>query len=367
MRISKQTPMNAEAIVGVDRDGAETYLLVVKGTFVIPHDGSTPILSSEQEPLTYADEYYGDAATTSIRSAGDFSLRKPMCDIVVVGSARTRPGERTRSILAGIQIGSAIRKVIRVVGNRHWERGAVGQFVPSEPEYFESMPLIYERAFGVTDTSHENPRRHTAHPANFVGVGLHTNSEPINVIGKLLPNLEHPDRPITSWGNSTRTMCFAFVSPPWQPRARYAGTYDPKWLEDRFPLLPDDFDEMYFQTAPADQMVAALLGDEQITLVNLTPEGRISFRLPSCRMPAVFIYSRRPEENHELKLDTLIIEPDRRRMHLVWRIAVRCIGKPYALQEIVVGDMSERWWRLRRSHKPYYSSIREFLRAKAAR
>ncbi len=367
MKVSKQTLMNAQAIVGVDRDGAETYLLVVKGTFDIPEDGAPPRLASEQEPLTLADEYYGDAATTSIRRAGDFSLHKPRCDIVVVGSAHAPNGAPTRSTVVGIQVGEAIRKVIRVVGDRHWERAATGQFVPSEAELFATMPLVYERAFGGTDTTHENARRHAAHPENFVGAGLHTDAEPRHVLGKPLPNLEHPAQPIVAWGGTSRTMCFAFVSPPWQPRASHAGTYDADWKAQRYPLVPHDFNELYHQTAPADQMLTALNGGEQVTLANLAPKGRLSFLVPSVRMPAVFLYARRSEERHELKLDTLIIEPELRRLHMVWRVAVRCSGKPYALQEIVVGEMSEGWWRRRRSPKPHYASINELIRAQRLR
>jgi hypothetical protein len=367
MKISKQTPMNAMTILGVDKNGAETFLLVVKGTFDIPLDGSEPVLSAEQAPLIFADEYYGDAAKTSIKQAYDFSLAKPMCDVVVLGSAHAPGGKPVRDLVVGLQIANAIRKVIRVVGDRVWERTVGGQFVASDTQLLETMPLIYERAFGGTDTSHDNPKRHGAHRENLVGTGFHLNADPAQVLGKKLPNLEDPNRHIGAWGETTPTTCFSFISPAWLPRASYAGTYDEKWREERFPLLPDDFNDMYFQAAPADQIVAGLQGGEQVTLVNLSPQPRLSFPVPRIRMPAVFMYTGRPDENYELKLDTLIIEPDKLKLHLVWRIAVRCIGKPYALHEVVVGEMPAKWWRWRRSRKRYYTSIGEFVRAKAAR
>lgn len=36
----------------------------------------------------------------------------------------------------------------------------------------------------------------------------------------------------------------------WQPRLRYAGTYDQHWMDERLPFLPEDFDLRYFQSAP---------------------------------------------------------------------------------------------------------------------
>ena len=59
----------------------------------------------------------------------------------------------------------------------------------------------------------------------------------------------------------------------WQARVGFAGRYDDAWLAERFPFLPTDFDERYFQSAPADQWTDHLRGGE-VLLLNLTGEER---------------------------------------------------------------------------------------------
>ena len=68
-----------------------------------------------------------------------------------------------------------------------------------------------------------------------------------------------------------------------QPRYPYAGTYDQHWIDEVFPFLPADFDDRYYQAAPEDQWIDEPQGGEEVVLVNLTPEGRTSFRLPPGR------------------------------------------------------------------------------------
>ncbi len=45
-------------------------------------------------------------------------------------------------------------------------------------------------------------------------------------------------------------------------RIKFAGTYDDKWKDERFPFLPQDFDEQYFLSAPVD------LSDEEVLRIN---------------------------------------------------------------------------------------------------
>jgi len=358
--------MQAGITAGIAKDGREIYVLVVKGTFDIPLDESAPQLSAEQAELVYADEYYGEPAVTSIRQACDFALAKPKTDVVLVGSAHSPGGVPTQALRVTMQVGNVIEKTIRVVGNRKWEMSLLSGLRATEPEPFQSMPLTYERAFGGSDTTHRNPRRHGFHYENLVGVGLHTNTDTAQAIDKPLPNLEDTRRPIASWGDTTPTMGFSFVSPNWKPRINHAGTYDDEWLENRFPFLPDDFDEMYFQTAPADQTVPYLKGGERVTLTNLSPHGELVFSLPVVDLPVTFLYRSREEneENHRPNLDTVILEPDRLRFQMIWRTVTQKTGKPDELQEVIIGPMSDKWWRRKRSWKPHYRSLAEYIQSR---
>ncbi|WP_163069707.1 DUF2169 domain-containing protein, partial [Acinetobacter baumannii] len=53
-------------------------------------------------------------------------------------------------------------------------------------------------------------------------------------------------------------------------------------------FLPADFDERYFQSAPADQWTDHLRGGEEVLLLNLTGEERAAFRVPRREVPVTF-------------------------------------------------------------------------------
>lgn len=78
----------------------------------------------------------------------------------------------------------------------------------------------------------------------------------------------------------------------WQARVGFAGRYDDAWLAERFPFLPADFDERYFQSAPADQWTDHLRGGEEVLLLNLTGEERAAFRVPRREVPVTFFLKR---------------------------------------------------------------------------
>ena len=51
-------------------------------------------------------------------------------------------------------------------------------------------------------------------------------------------------------GQNVLAAAFGPVGRHWEPRVRYAGTYDDRWTEDRMPLLPKDFDDRFHNAAP---------------------------------------------------------------------------------------------------------------------
>ena len=104
-------------------------------------------------------------------------------------------------------------------------------------------------------------------------------------------------------------VSFGILGRNWQPRIRFAGTYDDRWLNSAFPFLPEDFDDRYFQSAPADQQIPFLQGGETVRCINMTPGGKFAFTVPKVEVPIVFRFRDR-EVRVEPNLDTLIIEPD---------------------------------------------------------
>src|SRR5262245_16089719 len=160
--------MLAGLSVPADKHGAEHCVVVVKGTFEPDSSGELQ-LAAEQQPLVYADEHYGDPATSCIRYECDFALEKPHAEVIVVGKAVAPQREPVRELMVRLEVDGRSKDVL-VTGDRRWMRGASG-VTASRTQPFVEMPLTYDRAFGGTDDS-RGPERTDVEPRNLHGVGF---------------------------------------------------------------------------------------------------------------------------------------------------------------------------------------------------
>ncbi len=327
------TGMEAGLTVATDKDGRDHCVVVVKGTFDVGDDGQ-PKPGEKQEPLVLTDVHHGDPASTSIKYECEFALFKPRADVIVNGQVYAPKGKPVQELTVALEIGST-RKEIRVVGDRRWERGILG-FSASEPVPFLTMPLAYERAFGGSDQTHQNPKHHGTELRNTIGVGFHKNPDPETIEGQPLPNLEHPRKPMRTWSDTPPPVGYGSVGRNWQPRLKFAGTYDERWRDERFPFLPEDFDPQYFQSAPVDQQVSHFEGDEVIRCINMTAEEVFKVHVPRFDLPLVYRFRDRDVATAP-RLDTVIVEPDRSRVLAIWRASLPLGRKIHALREVVVG------------------------------
>jgi hypothetical protein len=112
-----------------------------------------------------------------------------------------------------------------------------------------------------------------------------------------------------------------------------AGTYDDKWAKERQPLLALDFDERFYQCAPPDQQTKGfLVGGELIELINMTPSGRLSFRLPRVTFGFKTDFEDGTSMSHRANLHTVIVEPDVPRIMVVWHTQLPCHHKVLKLK-----------------------------------
>jgi hypothetical protein len=328
---------------------------VVKGTFLIPDDGGPALLMGEdaQLPLVMADTFSGAPGFSAPIRESEFCLRKPRCDVLLAGTAYAPGGRPAQRTTVGVRVG-AWRKVFDVVGNRVWRLGGLGA---TTPDPFVTMPISYDNAFGGTDNFHADPARHRSYPPNPVGRGFHGDLTPELVNGTPLPNTEERGEPITAPNGRYRPMAFGPVGRGWLPRLGFAGTYDQSWLDNVFPFLPADFDDRYFQAAPEDQQIDEPQGGEEVTLLNLTPQGRTHFRLPAAEVPITFLRRDGKTVHRRAVLDTLSIEPEAGRLCLVWRTALALRRNLFEIVEALVGERSRAWWRARQLGKDYYPGL----------
>src|SRR5262249_10572610 len=153
------TGMQAGYTMGMQPDGRELLVVVVKGTFTIPDDPTQePRLAEKQVPLVEADVFTGEPGLSAPLYEIDFAPRKPRCDVLLNGSAYAPGGKPTSRVTVSLQVGS-LRKSFDVVGHRSWKTGIL-MIGSTEPEPFSVMPISYNNAFGGVDRSQENPAKH---------------------------------------------------------------------------------------------------------------------------------------------------------------------------------------------------------------
>lgn len=314
-----------------DTDGIDTLFVVVKATFLL---GPPVALSVDQLPVTLADQYWGEPVVSSLKYASDMHLAKPGTDVALVGQAWA-PGNRPVQQL-DVRLAVAEREqVVRISGNRVWRDGAM-----TYPEPFQSMPLVYEYAYGGTHVIDVEKREMLAEERNPIGCGFTGKRNARELEGLALPNIEDPKTLLRSPGDKADPLCFGFTAPSWLPRRAYAGTYDAGWEKHRAPYLPEDFDPRFFQSAhPSFVFDRYLQGGETVQLDNLSRRGPLRFTLPKCRLTARVLIAGRTE-TPSLHLDTILLEPDEDRFSLTFRGAVRCDKQALKVEQVDINMKS---------------------------
>jgi hypothetical protein len=331
MKLENTTSFEVAALPLTGPKGDYLLTVIVKGTFVFGPGRCEP--ADEQIPIVYGDELYGEAG--GIHYESDVLPFKPRTDAVLRATAYA-PGEKpAEKVLVSAKVGP-VEKQIMVFGERLWNHAGVlsHKYIMTEAKPFVRQAIIYEEAFGGIDAV---SGQYCAE--NLVGKGFCSPKSKQNLAGKPLPCIEDPRHLIRTPADHPRPVGFGFYGRAWQPRAAYAGTYDPAWRKQRCPLLPEDFDARYYNGAHPDLQVDGYLqGNEPVTLINLTPEGRADWRLPDLRLTCAVTRrngnGRREKQSMAMNLDTLFLEPDARRCCIVWRTST-------ALSEPSVADIDQ--------------------------
>jgi hypothetical protein len=329
LQLKNKTPFEAGIAVFPDENCIDTLYITIKTTFEI---GMTLKVADEQVPIVYADEYWGEPGQSSLKYASEVHLTKPSTDIIMMGEACAPEKRPVSSLDVTLAVGDR-KKIVRVFGDRKW--------IPTKkrlkiypPAPFETMPLIYERAFGGEHIIDEEKGEILFESRNPVGVGFRGKRSGKELAGAMLPNLEDPAQMITNPGDQPTPACFSYVSPSWDPRKSYAGTYDEAWQQKRSPYLPDDFDNHFFNAAHPDLVARKYLtGGEPVTITNMSPDGPLSFKLPICEMQTDTIVAGKTQIP-PLNLETVLIEPNDSRLTMIWRAAIQCDKKALKVEQV---------------------------------
>lgn len=304
MDLVNETGFEAAWIIGKIDSPRFALTAIVKGTFRLRPDEAA-IRVDEQLPLT-GDLFDSDDPARPLRYPMDFAPFKPRADVLLVGTCHTPDSTPASFVPVTFQIGQRVKSAL-VFGDRHWSGRAVTKPLP-----FTALPLSWERAFGGPVFA-ENPLGRGAVPSG---------EEPVERL--LLPNLESPDRLIRKPSDNPAPVGFGPIPDAWPQRLRRCGTFDDRYLKERWPWPPVDLDWAFFNAASEDQQVDGYLkGDEPLVMENL----HVGIPLYRSRLPGLRVrcflneHTRADFRLREFNtfLDTSWIDMDSETLVLVWR------------------------------------------------
>lgn len=276
--------------------GSLHLTVVVKARFAYTPGGAATILPAPA--MVLRDRNYGRSAHRSVGAASDLAPRLPRAQVTLFGHAYAPPGE--------LAVAGAVRLVVGRKGplldkTLH----VLGDSIEGARQPYQKMRVTYERAL----RSDENP----------VGISVEDG----------LPTIVDPARPLAPAG-------FGPISLYWPARRDLLGALDRGELDRAIPDFPEDFDWSYFQSAPADQRLDALVGDEWILIDGMHPVlSRVRFELPSAAAAARLTLAGSAAVALDLTLDTVVIDADLQSFDLAFRGSA-----PLAIDESELGRVS---------------------------
>jgi hypothetical protein len=377
MELVNGTKHDLQATQGLDKTGQPWLIVIAKATYRFECDDTgRPVLADKQNKLIASDVFEAEPGLSTPFFESDYVPFKAACDVIVKASTYAPWGGGQPKPVAQLDVGlrvaasaadgGAVRlqKAIRVYGERQWRRRAGIAWQVTEPQPFTTMPITYGRAFGGTHT-HEmidsrNPADYCAHPGNLVGRGY--------AAGKFARLLDGaPAHQTELWtGGQVHTITnpealhtpasLGPIARNWLPRRQLAGTYDQRWQDEVFPLLPEDFDERFYQCAPLDQQMPYPKGGEVIALANLTQaaakdyahtQGICSFKLPRLTLPMVVLPKNRRQIALTPVVDTIAIDADAGTYDITWRARTPLKRSLHEIHTVAAGSVCKRWWKSR--------------------
>lgn len=287
----------------LDREG-ERLVVIVKATYELLPDSPALELAApgRMRPPWFADVPWGEPEVSSIAYATNLFVRKPGTDVLVVGEGCAPNGQPVPSFDTFVRVG-ALQKACRVFGLRVWEANGAG-LTPPAP--IDRVEMRYDYAWGGFDDS--DPERVVEEPRNPVGKGCVRDVRALT--HQPAPNIEDPRFPIRDCRTRPPPAGIGPIGRNYEPRRRYAGTYDQAWQDLRAPLPPKDFDDR-FNSSASEGLFAEepLWGGEEVGLLNLTPGGGAKrFFLPRVQPRLEFRVQSRDTQSSRPPLDTVLID-----------------------------------------------------------
>ncbi len=317
MEFVNKTPLPAKLFIGkVEGATRRIGLVVAKATFHVGPDGVSKYDMDDPYPIFPSDE-----ETLLGLLPRDDLPKTDGIDVIVLGNAYAPKDQLISHMTVSLMIGRLTRYLL-IFGDREW----VKRKKISSPKLFDIMPLIYGRAFGgsaeveidrgsfITVSDPRNPDG-KGFDAIFYSKSLAKMLKPLRGYPRMpevrvLPNIEDPDHLIRSWEDSPAPASWATLPMTSALHAQRSIYTD----NNQFEMLPSLFHRAHPSLVLTD--IAPLT---EVQLRGMTPNGQMYFRVPDWQVRTEFLLNKRHVEER-LKLDTLVILPERKRFYVVYRL-----------------------------------------------
>lgn len=321
------TPWPHLAFERADLDDRLLQVVVMQGSFrVVTGEPLEPL--PDQEPVYPVDVYRGEPGSSSLVRAGAVATVKPRTDVTLDAVARSpQPEERWEVRLT---VGD-LQHRLGVLAPQRWTRDEDGAWAAEPRQPCGEVSIVYERAFGG---AFERGGEIFEEPRNPVGTGLtledlvpeeHRGDDPPTT-EIWAPQIVGVDDPPFSPGASLTPRGWGAIPSSFAPRRDRVGTCDDEWLRTRWPCLPKDFDDDFYQSAHPELVYPGYLrGDEVLRVDGVTRDGApVEARLPGWLVWVLLrLHGGRlvaaPARLDSLHLDLTSPDRDDHRAYLGWR------------------------------------------------
>ncbi|MCG9595572.1 DUF2169 domain-containing protein [Vibrio sp. Isolate25] len=321
--IEQTTDLQTKGRFQRDENGHEVWVLTAKRQWNLNEKVWQEVLAEEihDDPV-----YLGEPGLSAMKIDHEFPVSKQNTDVLVYGKARAYANRPVTYHECRILIDSHIDKTIAVHGERQWvEHG--GSVTVSLPKAYVEAEIDYSRALGGDER-------------NRLGSGVAKSSS--ELLERGVPSVFFPNE---DWGPNTKNLRVAGLGPVppfFSERMQYAGTFDDKWQESRRPLLPEDFNRRFYQSAPADQQCNGFLeGGERLMMSGFSHDDVFSFRIPSEKYVAVADFG---EEKFRIPMAmyTVFIDTEAKRLTISYSASFPCQAKEHLLVSSKVLKVGEK-------------------------
>lgn len=295
-----------------DENGDEVWVLTAKRAW-------TQIEKNwieHTQPEIYDNPLYvGEEGFSALKHDHEFHISKQNTDVIVYAKARTHAKHPTRYHQCRLLVDGHIDKTIGVFGARQWIEHA-GTISVSSAASFVVSNIDYSCAIGGDEK-------------NRLGCGIATSKKAL--LAQPVPTVFYPNEDWSANNKPIRVAGFGAVPPFFIARLTLAGTFDEHWQLTRKPLLPDDFDRAFFQSAPPDQQCKGHLhGGERIMLSGCSHDAPFSFRIPNEHYLAQIQIG---DKSHQtpMVIHTVFIDAEANYVSITYSSSFPCQGQEHLL------------------------------------